>query len=407
MIEFVQSSPAVDVAPAEYHRLLGYPRDAALGERSLELADWARDWYQSHGRPWIYARCAASLNMADGEVEIDGVAFNSSRLRTALQQAEAHTVFLAAAGAGPEAEEEAQRLWRDDKPDEYFFLEMFGSCVVEHLIAIAGAGLCAWADAHAMAVLPHHSPGYSQWDVAEQGRLLRLIRRDGAVALPGALEALDSGALRPKKSQLAVFGITRHLDRVARLADLVPCQQCSLSNCQYRRTPYLRARPCLEQESLAPQATAAYSVNVKALSRWAAERLVLETREDGTLHARFRYDGTTCTNMGRPLAFDYDVDLGTRRDGYPIRGQSCTPAPGDTGHASMCQYITDAPGLMAAIGREKPLAGRPLAEVLAWQRSEAAAGCYCEAASRDHKWGLVLETIHYALYHPETHADNR
>ena len=133
---------------------------------------------------------------------------------------------------------------------------------------------------------------------------------------------------------------------------------------------------------------------------------MLETREDGSLHARFRYDGTTCTNMGRPLAFHYDVDLGTRQDGYPIRGQSCTAVPGDTGHASMCQYIADAPGLMAAIAREKPLAGRPLAEVLGWHRPEAAAGCFCEAASRDHKWGLVLETIHYALHHQDLHADN-
>jgi hypothetical protein len=201
--------------------------------------------------------------------------------------------------------------------------------------------------------------------------------------------------------------VTRHLDRVAHLADLVPCQQCSLANCSYRRIPYLRARPRPERESPPAQHTAAYSINLKALRRWAKERLVLEAREDGTLHARFRYDGTTCTNLGRALAFDYDVVLGTRMDGYPIRGQSCTAAPADTGHTFMCQHITDAPGLMAAIAREKPLAGRPLAEALAWSRTEAAAGCYCDAASREHKWGLVLETIHYALHHPEVHADNR
>jgi hypothetical protein len=29
--------------------------------------------------------------------------------------------------------------------------------------------------------------------------------------------------------------------------------------------------------------------------------------------------------------------------------------------------------------------------------SAGRAGCYCDAASRQHKWGLVLETIHYAL----------
>src|ERR1035438_6948658 len=68
MMEIVPSSLVVDVAPAEYHRLLGYPRDAVISERAQELADWARDWYRSHGRPWIYARRAASLNIANGEV---------------------------------------------------------------------------------------------------------------------------------------------------------------------------------------------------------------------------------------------------------------------------------------------------------------------------------------------------
>ena len=55
--------------------------------------------------------------------------------------------------------------------------------------------------------------------------------------------------------------------------------------------------------------------------------------EDGSLDAVFRYDGTTCTNMGRPLAFHYNVKLGPRAEGYPIREQRCAPAAGDTGHA--------------------------------------------------------------------------
>jgi hypothetical protein len=42
--------------------------------------------------------------------------------------------------------------------------------------------------------------------------------------------------------------------------------------------------------------------------------------------------------------------------------------------------------------------GQPLASVLAWRREPSPAGCYCEATSREHKWGLVLETIHYALH---------
>ena len=123
--------------------------------------------------------------------------------------------------------------------------------------------------------------------------------------------------------------------------------------------------------------------------------------QDGALNAVFCYEGTTCTNMGRPLAFNYNVKLGARAEGYPILEQKCVPAEGDTGHAAMCQYLQDPAGLMNAIDQEKPLSGERLNAVLSWQRERSAAGCYCERASRDHKWGLVLETIHYALAQKE------
>ncbi len=108
---------------------------------------------------------------------IDGAPFASARLRETLEQAGAHSVILVAVGAGPEAEEEAQRRWADEKPDEYFFLEMYASAVVEHLTTTTGARLCDWAEQHGMAVLPHYSPGYPEWDVAEQPRLLALMKR--------------------------------------------------------------------------------------------------------------------------------------------------------------------------------------------------------------------------------------
>jgi hypothetical protein len=111
----------------------------------------------------------------------------------------------------------------------------------------------------------------------------------------------------------------------------------------------------------------------------------------------FRYDGTTCTNMGRPLAFDYHVRLGPRPQGYPIREQRCVPAAGDIGHTAMCEFQREPELLMVSIDSETPLKGERLDAVLSWQRQPSAAGCFCETSSRLHKWGLVLETIHYAL----------
>jgi hypothetical protein len=375
MMELAETHPDVNVQAEEYIRLLGYPRSRVLKGRAAELAEGARGWYREHGRPWIYARY----------VPMEEARFGSSRLQKTLDQAGAHGAILAAVSGGPELEEQARRLWHEDKPDEYFFLEVFGSAVVEHLTTTLGAALCAWADGQRMAVLPHYSPGYPEWDIGDQAKLLERITAQAQHALPGRLEVLESGALRPKKSLLAVFGITRNVERVRRLTDLSPCAHCSFTPCQYRRAPYRQA------------ALAGYSVNPKALKRWSQERLALEPQADGSIDARFRYEGTTCTNMGHPLVFDYTVKLGPRQDGYPILEQRCGPVAGDKGHTLMCGYLDYAAELMADIQRERPLAGQRLDSVLSWPREACAAGCYCDPAARQHKWGLVLETIHYAL----------
>ena len=400
MIELASTLPDVNVQPSEYARLLGYPRGWVFEGRAKELADWARSWYAKNGRPWVFARQAEAVEILENSVCIEGVSFSSKALRETMCEAEAHSAVMVAVGAGPEAEEEAHRRWEDSKPDEYFFLEMFASSVVEHLTTMTGANLCDWAERHEMVVLPHYSPGYPEWDVAEQSELLALIKRHQP--LPSHVEVLDSGMLRPKKTLLAVFALTHHGEHLRRLTDLIPCENCSIAACQYRRVPYRRAprsnsERVPQPEVAALELNADYTVNRKALERWAKERLFLRRHDDGRIDAEFRYDGTTCSNMGRPLTFVYSIKLGPRDEGYPIREQFCAPAAGDTGHTQMCQYIEDPQALMAAVQREKPLHGERLDSVLSWRRTPNAAGCYCEASSRDHKWGLVLETIHYAL----------
>jgi hypothetical protein len=412
MIELVDMCPVVEVQSAEYKRLLGYPRDRKLKGRARELAEQARRWYAENGKPWIYARQAQSLEITNGSICIDGVSFVSKRLQAMLRQAEAESVILVAVGAGAELEREAGRLWGEERPDEYFFLEVYGSAVVEHLVTIGGARLCAWSEERGWGVLPHYCPGYTDWDISQQPRLLELIRRTRLHSIPAELDALESGMLRPKKSLLAVFGLTRYAERVRRLAELNPCENCSFASCRYRRAPYVGSPLYPSNDVLSEtkqilsnllstaaglDANARYTVNTKALSRWAAERLTLTHHPNGTTQALFFYEGKTCSNLGRPLLFHYNVTLGPRSDGYPIQDQSCRPAAGDVGHRAMCGFMDNAEQLMAAVEAEKPLLGQPLGSVLSWSSATGAAGCYCHASDRMHKWRLVLETIHYAL----------
>jgi hypothetical protein len=415
MIQLLDAFPDTNIQPAEYKRLLGYPGDVVLEGRARELADWARHWYARNGQPWVFARECESLSITNGSITIDGATFTSKRLQKTLVDAQAHGAILVAVSAGPELEDEAKKLWTEEKPDEYFFLEIFGSAVVEHLITMTGAKLCAWAEGRGMSVLPHYSPGYPQWDISEQPRLLNLIAREG-VKTPSAIEVLESGMLRPKKSLLAVFGLTNHTELAGRLTDLIPCENCSFNPCQFRRAPYARVSEysntlgLLQSEKSADEVSPApigldhnaqYVVTAKALARWANERLTLTHHPDGSIEALFRYEGTTCSNMGRALYFDYHLLLGPREEGYPLRKLHCEPTPGNDGYTFMCRFMANAEHLMVAIDHEKPLLGRPLNDVLSWQRPNTGAGCYCEPASRKHKWGLVFETIHFALVQQE------
>jgi hypothetical protein len=204
---------------------------------------------------------------------------------------------------------------------------------------------------------------------------------------------------------------------------MIPCENCSFAPCQYRRAPYRHSLPQIEdvarlQSGRLPAVlpngarngglnhAAAYSINPRALRKWSQERLHLRILEDRSIEAQFRYEGTTCSNLGRPLEYDYLVKLGSREKGYQVIDASCSAAPGDTGHQHMCEYLANADRLADSMAREKPLLGKPLDEVLKWQRPYSPAGCYCDADSRNHKWGLVLEVIHYALVQHERQRTN-
>jgi hypothetical protein len=246
MFSLIETKPQVEIQESEYQRLLGYPKNHPLEGRARELAEGAQAWFADQGRPWICAREIASLELENGKASIGGMEFSSKKLREILFEADAHSVLLVAVSAGKECEEHARELWEEGKPDEYFFLESYGSAVVEQLITLASQHICAWADENKMAALPHFSPGYSGWDFVEQLPLWALFQRNFYGSFPGELEVLDSGMLRPKKSLLAVIGLTRDLEKARRLQKLIPCENCSLPDCRYRRAAFRRARPQME-----------------------------------------------------------------------------------------------------------------------------------------------------------------
>ncbi len=404
MIEDFASQPKLAVTEAEFRRLLGYPRGHVPAARAQELTGMVRAWYAVQGRPWGYLR-EISLQVTGTRLHLDGVEFHSPRLHQHLRETGAQRAVLVVVSAGRECEEHARQLWQEGKPDEYYFFETFGSAVVEHLVAAMSGRICELAANEGLVAVPHYSPGYDGWDVADQNKLFGLVTLGLSRPFPGPIEVLASGMLNPKKSLLGVIGLADSKTAAAGAAGRTPCDHCSLVPCRFRRAPFRHAPGNPEDRAAGAGAREAqpagfspgYTTNPRALRKWAQERVQIEHRAGGSIEASFRFDGTTCSNLGRPLAFDYQVTLSSRLDGYQILRSDCRPAPGDTGHTQMCAYLGDAQALLHALDREKPLLGRPLAEVLNWSRVAAPSGCHCNAESRAHKWGLALEAIHFAL----------
>jgi len=411
MQEILDTNPSINVLDSEYKRLLGYPKDHYIDKRALELIKITREWYAQNGKPWVYARQSEQFEILDNSFRIDGIEFHSKYLLNQFKKAKAEKVMLVAVSAGPECEQYARTLWKDHKPDEYFFMEMYGSAVVEPLIAATGAQFCAWADQESMVVLPHYSPGYSGWEVGAQNTLMSLIEQSIEVNLPEELSVMDSGMLNPKKSLLAIFGLTKDIRLTQDFEKLIPCENCALPNCSYRRAEFKHSIRLIEDVSkLQPKAinnsqpekeildtNAAYSISLKALKKWSENRLQITENDNGSLQAHFRYEGSTCSNLGFPLFYDYKVSIDSADRNYTIQDMSCLPAAGDEGYSKMCSFIKNPEKLTSAINDEKPFLGEPLNDILNWQRANKPSGCFCDKGSRNHKWGIVLEVIHYTL----------
>ena len=242
------------------------------------------------------------MQIAAAASQLNGVSFASdAAVEDTGASADAHGAVLVAVGAGPELEAEAQRLWEDEKPDEYFFLEVYGSAVVEHLVTMTGARLCAWAEGRQMAVLPHYSPGLS-----------RVGDRRAAAAAGAHQPIAPAAATRPRRrarvrhaaaEEVAAGRVRRHAARRPRAAadrsrpvrELLvpdvsvspePVSSSAAGGQSRARGAGSRAGATTSAGRCRSTARPGTAVNRKALQRWCDERLSIARRADGAIDAR-------------------------------------------------------------------------------------------------------------------------
>lgn len=398
-----------DVQSSEYHRLLGYSKDHRLEGEEAILASWAPIWYQQSGQPFHYSR---KIKLASHSIQGDQIHLSTGHVLTSkvlaerFSQNDVHEIIVFGVSAGEKLSLQAEQFWVDDKPDKAYFLDKYGSAVTERMTWSLCLRWSQEAQDQNMALLPHYCPGYSDWDLGDQKILLERLAENQV--RPLELSLTESGMLHPNKSQLGIFGLTRCLKNVVSFQDYVPCQQCTLNDCDYRREPCQDYSITLQANLLGkrdePPTTTSrptYAFPEKALQRWSKELLTIEQNGDDPIRARFVYEGSTCNNMGEPFRFVYHVKLSSQIKGYHILEKFCHPLENDNHYQNMCAFRKNGEALLVKIKYHQPLLGQPLAETLNWEPDVLPAGCQCSQSFQDHKWKIVLQTLHYRLHQPQ------
>ena len=387
----------VSIPEAEWKRHLCTPAGEPLSEDAQMGVERALNWVNEHGRPWSFVSKPIDLETENDRIRLaNGTGFTSRVLGEKLRLGQALSAVAVACSAGPDMSAEIQRLWDAERPDEAFFLNAAAAAVTEQLLLRARKSICDRAEPTRLAALSPYSPGYDGWDLDDQRALLDLLASQPAWPSDPTLDMLESGMLSPEHSQLALFGLGPAEVVQALEPSAIPCARCSMNPCSHRRTPFAADAPMPSVAALDADTPSRYAYPDKALRRWSRELLTVDSLAGQSVRATFRPDCTTCSNMGVPFGFVYSIELGPRRDGYPIRKLACRPS--DTDYQSMCSCLEDPEGFPQAMISAPSFTGQPLAQALEWNPVVEPAGCLCRQPSRDHKWKIALQTVHYKLY---------
>ncbi|NJD33085.1 MAG: hypothetical protein FIB04_14500 [Gammaproteobacteria bacterium] len=226
---------AAAVSDREFRRLMALPRTGDLPEGVLQSMRDARQWYSIHGDPFVATRRVEVAAIGAASVTLaTGAALPGRAIASLLSAQDSHAVVAVAVSAGPRVAAEAAHSWSADRPDAGYALDRFAAAVAEGLLRHAFTRLCDSLLPEREQLTRHLSPGCGHWDIAHQRDVMDLLTGPRLARL-GPMTLLESGALDPQHSMLAVSGVTRH---GRSLTPGAACLACDLDPCTLRRMPF-------------------------------------------------------------------------------------------------------------------------------------------------------------------------
>ena len=223
----VLADPALAIDPDEVLRFQGYKRGRDVpGPDVRALFETALAEGRRLMRPRALVRWARVTRVAADALEVEGESLAIPRIGALWGEVEHAAVALCTIGEA--LEQRVAELWEARELPLASMLDSVGSGAVESLAEYVNDVLCQQG-LPSLKVTNRISPGYADWDVAEQPRLFRLCTGEAA-----GIRLNEACVMTPGKSISLLAGA----GRAARVDHYFSqCARCWMRDCAYRRVP--------------------------------------------------------------------------------------------------------------------------------------------------------------------------
>lgn len=230
--EFRYPFKELGINPDDLYELLGFG-DGNIPEPFSEYIDLALSAAPTlcniHGGYKIFE--TITVNKDQFTIQIENQIFLPSKIvATQLKNSSSAALFVCTAGIG--ISEHSNKLSTENDPILGYVFDVIGSVTVEKAMDKIQADLMQEAQKDEWGISDRYSPGYCEWNVAEQQKLFSLLPENFC-----GIKLSNSSLMYPIKSVSGIIGIGAGLKQKG-----YQCYWCSDTNCIYgriRRKNYL------------------------------------------------------------------------------------------------------------------------------------------------------------------------
>ncbi|GEM_PF-5307692 len=225
-LSFLDKPHQLKVDRPHYIRRLGYPKDHEVPEHIQKSMDWAAQWYQDNGNPWMQIY-EVDVTLEKEKIFLNTIETKAPKIYNRFYKYAVKTALLIVSTAGDSVDKKTAELWSSDEPDRSFFLDTYAASVTETLVYFGVQYINEWAAKKNRRALSRYSPGYPGWDLKEQFLLMDIIKNSTNKLIPVSIS--DTALLAPLKSQLSLIGIYKGEANDELIA--IECTTCSFMDC--------------------------------------------------------------------------------------------------------------------------------------------------------------------------------